>query len=389
MQKIKGDKNMNPIEYLESKGFIVTSDPAKYASGIWGKRDYTVNGYNYDNYCGGYHRAWDLVKSHLANIPAVFDGEVVAGTSAWGNFGGTVVVANKELGIQVIYGHLDRNIPVKIGQKIKQGQTIGKQSHTNYQGVYMASHLHIQFQYIGYRPEREFVCNGINILNINVNNKKASKPSSKDVLSYTTAWDYSGTLTLTADVNYLIYPHTRAPKQDVIKKGTKLSFNRLYNSDVHWWIRATYKGGIWFLALGKRKDGEIFVDEVKKGNLWINKNAKIKKGKKVTGSKNTYDLGTVHVPITEETASIANVFDKYTPRANRAGAYFKGVIKSTNGLGAGVRKWSNYKLSHQPDLVDGSVVYVFEVSKYGWGRIFSQTNDGMVHLDQVQVTEVF
>ena len=41
---------MDPITYLISQGFKVTSDPGRYKSGIWGLRNYTVNGYNYDNY---------------------------------------------------------------------------------------------------------------------------------------------------------------------------------------------------------------------------------------------------------------------------------------------------------------------------------------------------
>src|SRR5699024_7820756 len=78
---------MNPIAYLISQGFKVTSDPARYKSGIWGLRNYTVNGYNYDQYCGGYHRAFDLVKYDRAPIPAVFDGIVTAGTNHFGNLG--------------------------------------------------------------------------------------------------------------------------------------------------------------------------------------------------------------------------------------------------------------------------------------------------------------
>src|SRR5699024_12351352 len=97
---------MNPIEYLINHGFKVTSDPARYKSGIWGLRNYTMNGYNYDNYCGGYHRAYDLVKYDRAPIPAVFDGIAAPGTAGVGNFGGTVVLANKNLGIRAFYVHL-------------------------------------------------------------------------------------------------------------------------------------------------------------------------------------------------------------------------------------------------------------------------------------------
>ena len=45
---------MNAIEYLKSKGFKVSSDPAKYSSGVWGLRNYTEFGINYDAFCGGY-----------------------------------------------------------------------------------------------------------------------------------------------------------------------------------------------------------------------------------------------------------------------------------------------------------------------------------------------
>ena len=78
---------MNPIEYLVSQGWRITSDPNKYYDAWgrkkpWGKRDYTVNGYNYDSYCYGYHRAYDFGKYHLAPIPSIADnGEVVVGTS--------------------------------------------------------------------------------------------------------------------------------------------------------------------------------------------------------------------------------------------------------------------------------------------------------------------
>ena len=171
----------NPIEYLKSKGFRVTSDPNTYASGKWGLRNYTVDGYNYDHYCGGYHRAYDFGREDGAPIPSIANnGVVVSGTGDYGNFGGTVVVAYEDLGIQVIYGHLKRPIPVKIGDKVKQGDVIGRQGNTNYAGVRMDSHLHIQFQNIGYiATEKEFVCSGIDPLNIDINKTKKNENTTK------------------------------------------------------------------------------------------------------------------------------------------------------------------------------------------------------------------
>ena len=203
---------MNPIDYLVGQGFRVTSDPTRYRSGIWGKRDYTVDGYNYDTYCGGYHRAYDLAKAHLAPVPAVCSGEVAPGTARHGNFGGTVVIANKALGIQVIYGHLDRNLKVRVGQTVRQGDTVGLQSNTNYDNVQMASHLHIQFQNYGYiAGERAFVCTGINPLKINVSEAV-----------HLDTWLWHGHFTADSRIRFRDHPSKQAAARGIITPGTKV-----------------------------------------------------------------------------------------------------------------------------------------------------------------------
>lgn len=242
---------MNPIDYLISQGFKVTSDPATYASGVWGKRDYTVNGYNYDSYCGGYHRAYDLSKSHLAPVPSVCDGVVTAGTRAYGNFGGTVVVANKDLGIQVIYGHLSRNIPVKIGRKVWQGDTVGYQSNTNYQGVGMNSHLHIQFQNYGYiAGERDFVCSGIDARKIDVGGGDG--------------WLWTGRFRTGERINVRGAPGLKGKKTGVLASGLNVAFDKLYGQDGYWWLRIQYQGATRYIAAGKRVKGVTFA----KSKLW-------------------------------------------------------------------------------------------------------------------------
>ena len=234
---------MNPIDYLVSKGFRITSDPSKYRSGIWGKRDYTVDGYNHDGYCGGHHRAYDLSKHHLAPVPSVCDGIVAAGTKAYGNFGGTVVIANEALDIQVIYGHLSRNLPVRAGQKVKAGQTIGHQSNTNYQGVQMNSHLHIQFQKYGYiKNERDFVCTGIDPLNI--------------VLS--DVWLKEGKFVTDRNINIRTFPNLKAGRSGVLPAGSTAVFDRYYASGSHWWLRFRHKGAVRFIAAGQRAGGKAF-----------------------------------------------------------------------------------------------------------------------------------
>lgn len=84
-------------------------------------------------------------------------------------------------------------------------------------------------------------------------------------------------------------------------------------------------------------------------------------------------------------------FNKYATRKNRKKAYFKGVVNSTNGMGAGLRKYSGgrYNVAHGPDLPDGSVVYIYQVMSNGFARVYSSSNDGFVHLDQIRVTKVY
>lgn len=165
---------MNLVEYLQNQGFKVTSNPNKYSSGVWGLRNYTVDNYNYDSFCGGFHRAYDFAKYHLAPIPAIWDG-LIEEVVYRGNFGVHVTLSNGGKKYQAIYGHLSPDVPVRVGQRVKQGQTIGYQSNTNYNNVYMDSHLHIQIQHYGwYNTEYKFVCTGINPDNIDVNSSKRS-----------------------------------------------------------------------------------------------------------------------------------------------------------------------------------------------------------------------
>lgn len=258
---------MNPIEYLKSWGFRVTSDPGKYKSGIWGKRDYTVDGYNYDTYCGGYHRAYDLAKQHLAPVPSVCDGEVVAGTKAYGNFGGTVVVANKSLGIQVIYGHLARNLPVKVGDRVRQGDVIGHQSNTNYDKVYMASHLHIQFQKYGYiANERAFVCTGIDPLAIDVRGGGGSLLKQKS--SYHAAWFWKGRFKAVARIRKRSFPSLSGELEGYVEIGDEFGFDKLYSNDGHWWLRIPEGGSHCFIAAGRKTDGVTFRSAASRGDLW-------------------------------------------------------------------------------------------------------------------------
>lgn len=398
---------MNPIQYLVSMGFKITSDPNLYASGVWGLRNYTVNGYNYDYYSYGYHRAYDFgsLKGDGAAIPSVCDGVVVAGTTAWGNFGAQVVILDDDGKYQHIYGHLKRNIPVKVGQRVKRGQTIGYQGNTNYDNVYMASHLHYQVQTAGYRTERAFVTDGINPLNIRYGGttSKAPAPAKMQVLTYDIAWDWKFKVKLTAALNYRIYPHTSATRESTIPKGTTLTIDRLYASDGHWWGRTTYKSGIWFVALGKRNANRTFITDLDAKRLWVNGVGKVNtSGGRVTGKKNTYELSGALVTNTPKTNANSNTgtkrtFNRNINRGRSTSAYVMGTI---DNLGAQVRKrngsqskgfdW-NSKAGY--DLKPGAKVYIFEVHN-GWGRIYTGNLTGYgsndwIWLDRLQVQYIY
>lgn len=279
----------NPIQYLQSKGFVVTSDPNHYYQSYnpprgkkaWGKRDLMSYGINADAFCGGYHRAYDLCKWHDAPIPAIANATVLRGTG-WNTFGWTLVLGFKDAkgrAFQVVYGHLNRNplTYLRIGQNVKQGQIVAYQGDSNNLGVSMASHLHIQFQNYQALNEWNFTCLGIDPLKIDVSK---TKPTSG----------------------------------------------------------ATPK-----------------------------KASKSKAKKKSAG------------------------FNKRKGRKTRNRAYARGVIRSTNGKGAALRRYSKgtFKNTFGNDLPDGSVIYIYATTKDGWAKVYSPQNKGWVHLDQVQITDVY
>ena len=180
-------KKHNPVKYLQDKGFRITSDPNEYRESYpngkrkpWGKRDLMSYGINADAYCGGYHRAYDFSKHHNAGIPAIANAKVAPGTG-WNTFGWTLVLTFFDATgkhYQVIYGHLNRNPlkDLKVGQTVKQGQTVAYQGRSNNIGVSnMASHLHIQWQEYGALNEQQFTCNGLDPLNIDVSKTHATK----------------------------------------------------------------------------------------------------------------------------------------------------------------------------------------------------------------------
>lgn len=96
-------------------------------------------------------------------------------------------------------------------------------------------------------------------------------------------------------------------------------------------------------------------------------------------------------PASKPSGKTPATFNRRKGRKTRNTAYAKGVIASTNGMGAAMRRWSGGYFTNVfgPDLPDGSVIYIFATSASGWAKVYSPQNKGWVHLDQVRITKVY
>ncbi|MEO8628191.1 MAG: M23 family metallopeptidase [Betaproteobacteria bacterium] len=82
------------------------------------------------------HLGLDMASVHAAPVPAANDG-VIAHASYLGIYGNCVVI-DHGYGLQTLYGHLS-SIDVKVGDKVKRGQPIGRTGATGLAG---GDHLH-------------------------------------------------------------------------------------------------------------------------------------------------------------------------------------------------------------------------------------------------------
>ncbi|HCW36772.1 N-acetylmuramoyl-L-alanine amidase [Mammaliicoccus sciuri] len=183
---------LTAITYLTKKGWEISSDPRTYDQypKNYGYRNYTEDGINYDAYCSGYHRAFDVYSNESNQIPAVTSGTVIL-SEPFGNFGGTIEIRDNN-GNDWIYGHMQRDtLQYSKGDKVIQGDIIGLQGNSNYDNNPMSEHLHIQLRQKGEDISKEVtrVCSGMPIENYDIsklnqkldqsNNKGAVKMSRK------------------------------------------------------------------------------------------------------------------------------------------------------------------------------------------------------------------
>jgi murein DD-endopeptidase MepM/ murein hydrolase activator NlpD len=93
---------------------------------------------------GIFHHGIDLALRTGTPVLAAFDGKVKLATG-YGGYGNCVIISHDN-GLETLYGHLHR-ITVRIGQKVKAGQMIGKGGSTGYS---TGPHLHFEVRYQGY-----------------------------------------------------------------------------------------------------------------------------------------------------------------------------------------------------------------------------------------------
>jgi murein DD-endopeptidase MepM/ murein hydrolase activator NlpD len=93
---------------------------------------------------GVFHHGIDLALNTGTPILAAFDGTVKLAT-AYGGYGNCVIITHIN-GLETLYGHLSR-LRVRVGQKVKAGQMIGRGGSTGYS---TGPHLHFETRYKGY-----------------------------------------------------------------------------------------------------------------------------------------------------------------------------------------------------------------------------------------------
>jgi murein DD-endopeptidase MepM/ murein hydrolase activator NlpD len=92
------------------------------------------------------HLGVDLNASAGTDIAIDFDAEVVLIDDDYpeiGGWGSRIIVRHKTEDVHLIYAHLDRAIPVRVGDSLSKGQIFAKVGHAPYNGNWFP-HVHVQ-----------------------------------------------------------------------------------------------------------------------------------------------------------------------------------------------------------------------------------------------------
>jgi len=88
------------------------------------------------------HKAVDIKGADNSDVMAVLSGEVVSVESNY--LKGTVVTIKHNKSLQTVYASLDENVKVKVGDKVKTGDVIGKVSTSAKSESNDGAHLHFE-----------------------------------------------------------------------------------------------------------------------------------------------------------------------------------------------------------------------------------------------------
>ena len=88
------------------------------------------------------HKAIDIKADDNADVYAVYDGEVVSIKTTY--LLGTVITIKHNDSLQTVYGSLDENVSVSVGEKVKTGQKIAKVSQSAKNESNDGNHLHFE-----------------------------------------------------------------------------------------------------------------------------------------------------------------------------------------------------------------------------------------------------
>lgn len=92
------------------------------------------------------HNGVDLASSYGANILASAEGEVlISRNSGWNGGYGSYIVIKHSNGTQTLYGHLSATL-VSVGDRVKQGQAIGRMGNSGKVTGHTGIHLHFEIR---------------------------------------------------------------------------------------------------------------------------------------------------------------------------------------------------------------------------------------------------
>ena len=147
----------NWIAQRKKKGEEIKEDEAQYQFGWPAQGAYTITS-GVGARWGSYHQGMDIMGDHGTPILASDAGTVIrtnescthdygkdASCGRGGGYGNYVIIDHGNDFI-TLYGHLTE-VDVKVGQKVKQGQVIGKMGST---GFSTGDHVHFEIRYQGY-----------------------------------------------------------------------------------------------------------------------------------------------------------------------------------------------------------------------------------------------